>query len=110
MENPNVLPDPPLRPTRPDEPPSIDVPEPPDPAEPWNQPDTPKPPEDPGFSSLIPAGNLAGLPALCLPCGFADGLPVGIQLVGNPFSENLLIAVGKAFQERTDFHRQRPKG
>jgi aspartyl-tRNA(Asn)/glutamyl-tRNA(Gln) amidotransferase subunit A len=64
---------------------------------------------DPGMSSLIPAGNLAGLPALSLPCGFADGLPVAIQLVANPFSENTLLAVGRAFQERTDFHRQHPK-
>ena len=75
----------------------------------YRPPDAPQPPDDPGFSSIIPAGNLAGLPALCLPCGFADGLPVGIQLVGNPFSENTLIAIGKAFQSRTDFHRQRPK-
>ena len=76
----------------------------------YRPPDAPKPPDDPGFSALIPAGNLAGLPALSLPCGFADGLPVAIQLVGNPFSENTLLAVGKAFQDRTDFHRQRPKG
>lgn len=75
----------------------------------YRPPDAPKPPDDPGFSALIPAGNLAGLPALSLPCGFADGLPVAIQLVGNPFSENTLIAVGKAFQSKTDFHRQRPK-
>jgi aspartyl-tRNA(Asn)/glutamyl-tRNA(Gln) amidotransferase subunit A len=75
----------------------------------YRPPDAPAPPSDPGFSSLIPAGNLAGLPALCLPCGFADGLPVGIQLVGNPFSENTLLAVGKAFQDRTDFHRRHPK-
>lgn len=75
----------------------------------YKPPDAPKPPDDPGFSALIPAGNLAGLPALSLPCGFADGLPVAIQLVGNPFSENTLLAVGKAFQDRTDFHRQHPK-
>jgi aspartyl-tRNA(Asn)/glutamyl-tRNA(Gln) amidotransferase subunit A len=75
----------------------------------YRPPGAPKPPDDPGFSALIPAGNLAGLPALSLPCGFADGLPVAIQLVGNPFSENVLLAVGKAFQSRTDFHRQRPK-
>lgn len=65
-------------------------------------------PKDRGFSSIIPAGNLAGLPALSLPCGFANGLPVGIQLVARPFHENLLLALGKAFQERTDFHRKRP--
>jgi aspartyl-tRNA(Asn)/glutamyl-tRNA(Gln) amidotransferase subunit A len=75
----------------------------------YRPPDAPKPPDDPGFSALIPAGNLAGLPAISLPCGFVGGLPVGIQLVGNPFSENTLLSVAKAFQDRTDFHRQHPK-
>jgi aspartyl-tRNA(Asn)/glutamyl-tRNA(Gln) amidotransferase subunit A len=67
------------------------------------------PPKDPGLSALVSAGNLAGLPALSLPCGFADGLPVGLQLVGLPFTENLLLAMGKEFQTRTDWHRKRPK-
>ena len=66
-------------------------------------------PKDAGFNELIPAGNLAGLPALSLPCGFADGLPVAIQLVGSAFSENVLLAMGKEFQTRTDWHRKRPK-
>jgi aspartyl-tRNA(Asn)/glutamyl-tRNA(Gln) amidotransferase subunit A len=67
-------------------------------------------PKDPGLGSLlIPAGNLAGLPALSLPCGFADGMPVAIQLVGPAFSENVLLALGKDFQSRTDWHRKRPK-
>ena len=66
-------------------------------------------PKDLGLSALIPAGNLAGIPALSLPCGFADGLPVAIQLVGPPFSENVLLAMGKEFQTRTDWHRKRPK-
>lgn len=66
-------------------------------------------PKDAGLSELIPAGNLAGLPALSLPCGFADGLPVAIQLVGSAFSENVLLAMGKEFQTRTDWHRKRPK-
>jgi aspartyl-tRNA(Asn)/glutamyl-tRNA(Gln) amidotransferase subunit A len=61
-----------------------------------------------GMTSLIPAGNLVGLPAIGLPCGFADKLPVAIQIVGTPYSENVLVAVGKAFQERTDWHRQHP--
>ena len=65
-------------------------------------------PKSPGLTALIPAGNLAGLPALSLPCGFADGMPIGIQLVGRPFSENTLLAIGKAFQQRTDWHRRRP--
>ena len=65
-------------------------------------------PKSRGLRNLIPAGNLAGLPALSLPCGFADGLPVGISLVGRPFYENTILAVGREFQERTDWHRRRP--
>ncbi len=65
-------------------------------------------PQTPGLTALIPAGNLAGLPALSLPCGFADGMPIAIQLVGRPFSENTLLAIGRDFQERTDWHRRRP--
>jgi aspartyl-tRNA(Asn)/glutamyl-tRNA(Gln) amidotransferase subunit A len=61
-----------------------------------------------GLTALIPAGNLAGLPALSLPCGFANGLPMGLQLVGSPFSENMLLAIGTTFQERTDWHKRRP--
>src|SRR5260370_541926 len=65
-------------------------------------------PKERGLTGLIPAGNLAGLPALSLPCGFADGMPMSIQLVGRPFSENMLLSVGKAFQERTEWHKRRP--
>jgi aspartyl-tRNA(Asn)/glutamyl-tRNA(Gln) amidotransferase subunit A len=65
-------------------------------------------PATPGLSALIPAGNLAGLPALSIPCGFANGMPMGLQLVGSPFSENMLLAIGRTFQERTDWHKRRP--
>ena len=65
-------------------------------------------PKDRGLTSLIPAGNLAGLPALSLPCGFADGMPVAISLVGRPFSENTLLHLGMQFQKLTDWHRHRP--
>jgi len=65
-------------------------------------------PKEPGLTALIPAGNLAGLPALSLPCGFADGMPIAIQLVGRPYSENTLLSIGKAFQEKTDFHKKHP--
>jgi Asp-tRNA(Asn)/Glu-tRNA(Gln) amidotransferase A subunit family amidase len=68
------------------------------------------PPSDPGMNALIPAGNLAGLPALVLPCGFAANLPVALQVVGPPFSENLLLAIGREFQQRTDWHKRRPPG
>jgi len=61
-----------------------------------------------GLTALIPAGNLAGLPALSLPCGFANGMPMAIQLVGPPFSENTLLALGRAFQDRTNWHKRRP--
>jgi aspartyl-tRNA(Asn)/glutamyl-tRNA(Gln) amidotransferase subunit A len=57
---------------------------------------------------LSAAGNLAGLPALFLPCGFAEGLPVGISLVGKPFSENLLLRAGLEFQRRSNWHAHRP--
>jgi aspartyl-tRNA(Asn)/glutamyl-tRNA(Gln) amidotransferase subunit A len=63
---------------------------------------------DPGFRALIPLGNLAGLPALVLPCGFANNMPVALQLVGAPFSENTLLALGRDFQSRTDWHKRRP--
>jgi aspartyl-tRNA(Asn)/glutamyl-tRNA(Gln) amidotransferase subunit A len=65
-------------------------------------------PKQRGLADLGAAGNLAGLPALALPCGFADGLPISIQLVGPPFSENTLLALGLEFQKRTDWHRRRP--
>jgi aspartyl-tRNA(Asn)/glutamyl-tRNA(Gln) amidotransferase subunit A len=62
----------------------------------------------PGLSALIPAANLAGLPALSLPCGFAEGLPVGISLVGRSFWENQLLQIGNLYQQQTDWHRRRP--
>jgi aspartyl-tRNA(Asn)/glutamyl-tRNA(Gln) amidotransferase subunit A len=62
----------------------------------------------PGFQGIIPAGNLAGLPALVLPCGMAGNLPVALQVVGAPFSENVLLSIGRDFQSRTDWHKRRP--
>ena len=73
------------------------------------EPINPHAPAGPGLNALTPAGNLAGLPALSLPCGFAEGMPVAIQLVGPAFSENMLLSMGKEFQTRTDWHRKRPK-
>lgn len=62
----------------------------------------------PGFQGIIQAGNLAGLPALVMPCGMAGNLPVALQVVGAPYSENVLLAIGKDFQARTDWHKRRP--
>ncbi len=53
--------------------------------------------------------NGAGLPAIALPGGFApDGLPIGFQLIGRPFAERTLAAVGEAFQQVTDHHTHAP--
>ncbi|MBI2372141.1 MAG: Asp-tRNA(Asn)/Glu-tRNA(Gln) amidotransferase subunit GatA [Deltaproteobacteria bacterium] len=53
--------------------------------------------------------NLAGIPGLVLPCGFsADGLPIGLQLIGRPLDEATLLRVGHAFEQATDYHRRRP--
>ncbi|MEY4625722.1 MAG: hypothetical protein RL061_1247 [Pseudomonadota bacterium] len=50
--------------------------------------------------------NLAGLPAMSAPCGFgANGMPVGIQLIGNYFSEASLLQVAHAYQQETDWHQ-----
>ena len=57
---------------------------------------------------LIPAGNLCGLPAISLPCGFADQMPVALSLVSRPFNENQLIGLGSLFQKQTDWHRKHP--
>ena len=67
------------------------------------------PPKSRGMSGMIPAGNLAGLPALSLPCGFVNGLPVAICLIGRPFIENQLVGLGMSFQKDTDWHKRQPK-
>lgn len=55
--------------------------------------------------------NYLGLPTLSLPCGFSEaGLPLGFQLVGRPFAEETLFAVGHAYQEATDWHTKVPAG
>jgi aspartyl-tRNA(Asn)/glutamyl-tRNA(Gln) amidotransferase subunit A len=47
--------------------------------------------------------NMAGLPGLSIPCGLSEGLPVGLQLIGPQFSENLLFRVGHALEEAIRF-------
>ena len=54
------------------------------------------------------AVNLAGLPGMSVPCGFAGGLPVGLQLIGNYFAEAQLLNVAHRYQQATDWHQQRP--
>src|SRR5271170_3741480 len=54
--------------------------------------------------------NLAGLPGLSLPCGFVEGLPMGLQLIGPHFSEAKLLNAAHRFQLATDWHNQAPRG
>lgn len=53
--------------------------------------------------------NLAGLPSMSIPCGFVDGLPVGMQIIGRPFDEATIYQVASAFEKATDFHLEKPE-
>ena len=53
--------------------------------------------------------NLAGLPAVSVPCGFVDGLPAGLQIVGPHFSEARLLNVAHRYQQDSDWHRRAPE-
>jgi aspartyl-tRNA(Asn)/glutamyl-tRNA(Gln) amidotransferase subunit A len=62
-----------------------------------------------GMTRFTRPVSLLGLPSLNLPCGFSsDGLPIGYQLIGRPFSEASLFMIGHAYQAATDFHRRVP--
>ena len=67
---------------------------------------------DPNFPfarSNMPPFNMAGLPALALPCGFApNGLPISLQLAGRPFDEATVLRTGHAYEQATEWHRRRP--
>ncbi|HEX9781595.1 MAG TPA: Asp-tRNA(Asn)/Glu-tRNA(Gln) amidotransferase subunit GatA [Opitutaceae bacterium] len=55
------------------------------------------------------SANLAGFPGLSVPCGFtANGLPVGLQLLGKPFEESQLLAIARTYEQAHDFHLRRP--
>jgi aspartyl-tRNA(Asn)/glutamyl-tRNA(Gln) amidotransferase subunit A len=56
------------------------------------------------------ATNLAGLPGMSIPAGFSNGLPVGLQLMGNYFDEARMLDVAHAYQQVTDWHQAMPKG
>jgi len=59
-------------------------------------------------TQYLSAFNLNGLPALTLPCGFARGLPVGLQLAGRPFEEGAVLRAAQAYEQATDWHRRKP--
>ena len=54
------------------------------------------------------SANLAGLPGMSIPAGFVNGLPVGLQIIGNHFDEARLLNVAHRYQQATDWHSQIP--
>ena len=53
--------------------------------------------------------NLAGLPAISVPCGFSsNGLPIGLQIVGKAFDEATILRVAHAYEQANDFHTRKP--
>ena len=54
--------------------------------------------------------NLAGLPGMSIPCGQVDGLPIGLQIIGNYFAEERLLNVAHMFQQATDWHKHTAPG
>jgi aspartyl-tRNA(Asn)/glutamyl-tRNA(Gln) amidotransferase subunit A len=59
--------------------------------------------------SNVAAFNHFGTPAVTVPCGFSkDGLPIGLQLVGAPFHESLVLSIAYAYQQSTGWHRRTP--
>ena len=53
--------------------------------------------------------NIAGLPAISVPCGFSEGLPVGLQLIGPHLSEKRLLGIAHAYEQATEWHRAKPE-
>jgi len=53
--------------------------------------------------------NIAGVPGMSVPAGFADGLPVGMQIIGKPFAEETLLRIAHAYEQATEWHKQKPQ-
>ena len=52
--------------------------------------------------------SLSGGPAICVPCGFEDGLPLSLQIAGRPFDESTVLRTAHAYEQATDWHKRRP--
>ena len=55
------------------------------------------------------AASIAGIPALSIPCGFHDGLPIGMQIITTYLQESTALKLGYTYQKMTDWHIQRPQ-
>ena len=54
--------------------------------------------------------NLAGIPAISIPCGFTkEGMPVGLQIMAKAFNEEMLFRVAHTFEQNTDWHKLKPR-
>ncbi|WP_026673851.1 Asp-tRNA(Asn)/Glu-tRNA(Gln) amidotransferase subunit GatA [Alkalihalobacterium bogoriense] len=53
--------------------------------------------------------NLAGVPGISVPCGFSNGLPLGLQIIGKHFDESTVYRVAHAYEQATDYHKQKPQ-
>ena len=53
--------------------------------------------------------NIAGLPAISIPAGFGDGLPIGMQLIGKPFGEETILKIAYAYEQATEWHKRKAK-
>ena len=53
--------------------------------------------------------NIAGLPAISIPAGFADSLPIGMLIIARPFAEETILHIAHAYQQATDWHKRRPE-
>jgi aspartyl-tRNA(Asn)/glutamyl-tRNA(Gln) amidotransferase subunit A len=60
----------------------------------------------PRFFTGLP--SVLGMPAVSVPCGMADGVPIGLQIMGRPFDETGILQIGMAYQELTTWHLRRP--
>ncbi|MFH0791751.1 MAG: amidase family protein [bacterium] len=57
---------------------------------------------------LVEPSAIAGLPAISLPCGFVDKMPVGMQIIANKWREDIIFTLAKYFEKETEYHNQRP--
>ncbi len=53
--------------------------------------------------------NLAGVPAISVPCGFSQGMPVGLQIIGKPFEEGEVYRMAHAYEQATEYYKEKPE-